>query len=372
MRVAELRRRRAAAQLLVPGERAAADVVRRLLAVQAQDPRAARVALRARGAERVDESALVTTWLLRGTLHLVAVEDLGWLHALTGALVRPQTERRLAELGAAPARALRVIERALADGPRSRADLADRLRAAGLAAEGQIVPHLLGLAASRGTLVLAGDAYALTADVVPAARAAPDRDAALAELARRYLRGHGPATPDDLAAWSGLGLGDARRGFAAIAGSSRTPAAERLRDAPEPPRRLPPRLLPAFDPYLLGWRDRGFAVDAAHARDVHPGGGIIRAVALVNGRAAGTWKRGRRRHRGRAVRAAAGAGRRRAARGRRSGSRARNCGIEGRVRCVAAESRDARLSRNATQRATRPAVADPPSMPQFRALSPPP
>ena len=294
MRVAELRRRRAAAQLLVPGERAAADVVRRLLAVQAQDPRAARVALRARGAERVDESALVTTWLLRGTLHLVAVEDLGWLHALTGALVRPQTERRLAELGAAPARALRVIERALADGPRSRADLADRLRAAGLAAEGQIVPHLLGLAASRGTLVLVGDAYALTADVVPAARALPDRDAALAELARRYLRGHGPATPDDLAAWSGLGLGDARRGFAAIAVELADAGGRSgLRDAPEPPRRLPPRLLPAFDPYLLGWRDRGFAVDAAHARDVHPGGGIIRAVALVNGRAAGTWKRGR-------------------------------------------------------------------------------
>ena len=285
MRVAELRRRRAAAQLLVPGERDAADVARRLLAVQAQDPRAARVALRTRGAERVDESALVTTWLLRGTLHLVAVEDLGWLHALTGALVRPQTERRLAELGVAPARALRVIERALADGPLARADLADRLRAAGLATEGQIVPHLLGLAASRGTLVLAGGAYALTADVAPAARAAPDRDAALAELARRYLRGHGPATPDDLAAWSGLGLGDARRGFAAIAGG--------LRDVPDPPRRLPPRLLPAFDPYLLGWRDRGFAVDAAHTRDVHPGGGIIRAVALVNGRAAGTWKRGR-------------------------------------------------------------------------------
>ena len=286
MRVAELRRRRAAAQLLVPGERDAADVVRRLLAVQAQDPRAARVALRTRGAERVDESALVTTWLLRGTLHLVAVEDLGWLHALTGALVRPQTERRLAELGVAPERALRVIERALADGPLARADLADRLRAAGLSAEGQIVPHLLGLAASRGTLVLAGGAYALTADVAPAARAAPDRDDALAELARRYLRGHGPATPDDLAAWSGLGLGDARRGFAAVA--------DPLRDVPDPPRRLPPRLLPAFDPYLLGWRDRGFAVPRDHAHDVHPGGGILRAVATDGGRVVGTWTARRR------------------------------------------------------------------------------
>ena len=311
MRVAELRRRRAAAQLLVPGERAAADVVRRLLAVQAQDPRAARVALRARGAERVDESALVTTWLLRGTLHLVAVEDLGWLHALTGALVRPQTERRLAELGAAPARALRVIERALADGPRSRADLADRLRAAGLAAEGQIVPHLLGLAASRGTLVLAGDAYALTADVAPAARAAPDRDAALAELARRYLRGHGPATPDDLAAWSGLGLGDARRGFTAIAGladaGGRAPARRARPAAPAPAAAAPGvRPVPArLARPRLRRRRRARAGRPPGRRD-HPRG---RAGQRPRGR---DLEARARRHRGSRRSAAAGAGRRRA------------------------------------------------------------
>ncbi len=59
------------------------------------------------------------------------------------------------------------------------------------------------------------------------------------------------------------------------------------RDAP--PGRLPPRLLPGFDPYLLGWRDRGFAVDPAHARRVHPGGGILRATAVANGRAVATW-----------------------------------------------------------------------------------
>ncbi len=179
-----------------------------------------------------------------------------------------------------------MIERALAGGPLDRAAITARLEAAGLPAQGQIVPHLLGLAASEGTLVLTGDGYALTGDVVAGGRARPDRDAALAELARRYLAGHGPATPDDLAAWSGLPLRDARAGFAAIAG-------DRRRAAPDPPARLPPRLLPAFDEYLLGWRDRGFAVDAEHARAVHPGGGIIRAVALVNGRVAGTWKRGR-------------------------------------------------------------------------------
>jgi hypothetical protein len=62
---------------------------------------------------------------------------------------------------------------------------------------------------------------------------------------------------------------------------------------PESPRRLPARLLPAFDPYLLGWRDRSFAVPAGHARAVHPGGGIVRATAVVDGRVVGTWSRRR-------------------------------------------------------------------------------
>ncbi|MGI8780652.1 MAG: DNA glycosylase AlkZ-like family protein, partial [Solirubrobacteraceae bacterium] len=48
-------------------------------------------------------------------------------------------------------------------------------------------------------------------------------------------------------------------------------------------------LLPAFDPYLLGWKDRMFAIDPAHARRVHQGGGILRASAVANGRAIATW-----------------------------------------------------------------------------------
>ena len=263
----------------------------------------------------------MTTWLLRGTLHLVAVEDLGWLHALTGALVRPQTERRLAELGVAPERALRVIERALADGPLARADLADRLRAAGLSAEGQIVPHLLGLAASRGTLVLAGGAYALTADVAPAARAAPDRDAALAELARRYLRGHGPATPDDLAAWSGLGLGDARR---RLRGDRGHPARRARPAAPAPAAAAPGvRPVPArLARPRLRRRRRARAGRPPGRRD-HPRGRRSSTAARPGpgsaGAAGSSSRRSRRCRRGSSPLCG----------GRRSGSRARNCGIEG-------------------------------------------
>jgi hypothetical protein len=120
-----------------------------------------------------------------------------------------------------------------------------------------------------------------------------DRDAALAELARRYLAGHGPATPADLAAWSGLPLRDARAGLRAIEVVEDGDLLD-LPDRDPVADELPLRLLGAFDPYLLGWKDRTFAVPAEHARRVHPGGGILRAVALVDGRAVATWSARRR------------------------------------------------------------------------------
>jgi len=309
MTAAQLRHRRAAAQLLDGGgETTPAGAVRHLLAVQAQDLRAARLALRARGAAGAasdvdaalsEDRSLVVAWLMRGTLHLVASEDHRWLHALTGEQSAATIRRRLGQLGVGERdaeRAVGVIERALAEeGPLPRRALAERLGAAGLPSEGQAVPHLLGLAAGRGLVVLgpvAGreHAFVLARDWLGPADRPPERDGALAELARRYLRGHGPATATDLATWSGLGLRDARAGLAAI---ERELAVDGdlvdLARRSEPPARVPPRLLGAFDPYLLGWEDRSFAVDPAHARRVHPGGGMVRATATAAGRAVGSW-----------------------------------------------------------------------------------
>jgi len=306
---AALRRRRSAAQLLAGGEdRDPIGAVSHLLAVQAQDPRAARLAVRARGAASssadvdaalTEDRSLVVGWLLRGTLHLVAREDYAWLHALTAPLGAAISRRRLGELGMRFADAAPVVLRALADeGPLPRAALAERVAAAGMPAEGQVMPHVLALAAAEGHVVLGpvidgAHCFALTRDWLGPAPAT-DRDSALAELARRYLRGHGPATAADLAAWSGLPLRDARAGMAAIARELvRQGELVDLAGRPEPPRRLPPRLLPAFDPYLLGWRDRSFAVAPEHARRVHPGGGILRATAVAGGRVVGTWSRRR-------------------------------------------------------------------------------
>jgi winged helix DNA-binding protein len=316
---AALRRARAAAQLLHrPHTDGVAALVARLLAVQAQDLRAARLALRARAeglvAADVDraltgERSVVAGWLLRGTLHLVAREDYGWLLGLTAPTRLTASRRRLGQLGVSPAdadRAVGIVERALArDGPLTRPELAERIAAAGIPTEGQATPHLLGLAALRGVAVLGplreegAHAFALARDWLgaapPSALEGDGRDRALAELARRYLAAHGPAAPADLAAWSGLPLRDARAGLGAIAAELAPEDGELLAlargsagargSAPA----VAPRLLPPFDPYLLGWKDRSFAVPAAHAERVYPGGGMLRATATVDGRAVGTW-----------------------------------------------------------------------------------
>jgi len=300
---AAVRRARARAQLLAGrGARRPAEVVAQLLAVQAQDLRAARLALRARGvhsAAEIDaaltqERSIVRTWGNRGTLHLVGAEDLPWLLALTAPTWEATSRTRLGQLGvdeAAGRRAVRVIDRVLAEeGPLTREQLTARLAGAGLPTGGQAAIHLLSLAGRRGVAVLgpvtgAGDqAFARTADWLGFASPprGPDRPVALAELARRYLRGHGPADEGDLARWSGLSVGDARAGLDA-AGPAPAPAGSMAR--------LGARLLGAFDPYLLGWRDRSFAVAPADAALVHPGGGILRAVAIDDGKVVATWRR---------------------------------------------------------------------------------
>jgi hypothetical protein len=292
----ELRAARAAAQLLDDGPpRAPVEIVERLLAVQAQDLRSARLALRARTSgltatdvdrELTEQRSLVVGWLMRGTLHLVRREDYGWLHALTTPRQERTSRRRLVEERVSPAEAewaVGLVEAALArEGPLTRAELAERLAAEGIRTEGQAMPHLLRLAVLRGIAVLGPvrdglQAYALVREWLGKELPAVDREAALVTLADRYLAGHAPATAEDLAAWAGLPLRDVRRAFAQAESEPATSA--------EPP----PRLLPPFDPYLLGWKDRSFAVPPEHARRIHPGGGVLRAPATVGGMAVGTW-----------------------------------------------------------------------------------
>jgi hypothetical protein len=299
--------KRLRAQLLV-GRKAEAPlpVVERLLAIQAQDDRGARLAIRARSAGlsaadvdaalTVDRS-LVVTWLNRGTLHLVRSEDYPWLQHLTTPQLRTGTARRLSQEGVTPdaaERGVAAIQRALlAEGPLDRDLLRERVAAAGVRTQGQAFVHLLALASIRGLIVrgpmLAGrQAFVLVHDWLGEPRRV-DRDAALAELARRYLAGHGPANPADLAKWAGLPLRDARAGLQAIA-SELHEDEDGLVDLQRPatPSQLPvPQLLGSFEPVLLGWTTRDAILGEDAGRVVR--GGVFRAFALVRGRAVATW-----------------------------------------------------------------------------------
>jgi hypothetical protein len=281
-------------------------VAERLLAVQGQDPRGARLAVRARStgltAADVDralteERSLLITWLNRGTLHLVRSEDYPLLQALTMPPLLTSCRRRLGQEGVSEAmaeRALATIERALADdGPQTREQLRDRLNSADLRTAGQALIHLFFLAALRGLLVrgpMIGKqhAYVLVRDWL-GPQPAVDRDAALGELARRYLVGHGPADDRDLARWAGLPLRDSRAGLGAIAPEldQRADGLVDLAGRPAAEPLPPPRLLGAFDPLLLGWTSREEII-GPHKYLV-TNNGIFRPFALVDGRAVAVW-----------------------------------------------------------------------------------
>lgn len=289
--------------------RDAAAVADRLLAVQAQDARGVRLAVRARtrglAVSDVDralaEASLVISWLNRGTLHLVRAEDYPWLHMLTTPQLATGNTRRLMQEGVTPERAERgvvVIERALTnEGPLTRGQLKERLDVADVRTQGQALVHLLFAATLRGItvrgpMVGADQAFVLVRDWLPPP-APIERGSALPELARRFLRGHGPADDRDLARWAGLPLRDARAGLRALNGvRQRTDGLLELsgrgKDAPALP---PPRLLGAFDPLLLGWVDREPIV-GAH-RSLVTDNGVFRPFALVRGRAVATWRIGR-------------------------------------------------------------------------------
>ena len=283
------------------------DVVGHLLAVQAQDPRGARLTIRswASGSHAADvdraltdDRSMLVTWLNRGTLHLVRSEDYWWLHALTAPPVAQGNARRLAQEGLTADEADRgvaVIERALAaDGALTRSQLRDRVAAAGVRVEGQALVHTLLLASLRGLVVrgpmIDGEqAFVLVRDWLGTPPPAIDRDVALAELARRYLSGHGPASDRDLAKWAGLPLGQARKGLAAI-GSQLATCADGLVDLagrPPPSPMPPPRLLGPFDPLLLGWVSRAMILGADQA--IVAVNGVFRPFALAGGRAVATW-----------------------------------------------------------------------------------
>jgi hypothetical protein len=246
--VSDLVRARLAAQgLSGPPARTPEAVVRRVLAVQAQDERGARLAIRSRSigltaadvdAALTERRSMVVTWLNRGTLR-------------------------------------------------------SRLDAAGVPTAGQALVHVLVAATLagrlvRGPLVDGGHVFVDAESWLGASEPVPFEEA-VERLARRYLEGHGPATAADLARWAGVPLGTARRGLDTIGAELVTVSDDLVALESAPAQRdIPaPRLLEMFDPILHGWVSREPLLGAIGSAVISAG--VFRATALVGGRVAATW-----------------------------------------------------------------------------------
>jgi hypothetical protein len=310
----EIARWRLSSQHLVtPHAASAADVIRGLLAVQAENPSQAAWAVASRTPHPdaadlgalLDQGRVIRTHVLRPTWHFVAAEDIGWLLELTAPRIRPLIVRQLQQThglgGAGLDRATSVVLDALSVQPdQTREQLANGLRGNGVEPTGQVLMLLLILL-ELDRLICSGrplegvHTYAAFADRVPSPRRL-DRDESLAELALRYFTGHGPATERDLAYWATITLGDVRRGLAQVqdrlasfdhAGRTfwHTPGESPPTKPPAPPAHL----LQILDEIYRGYQDSRMVLDS---EGLVPGGRETAiGMALVDGQIVARMKR---------------------------------------------------------------------------------
>ena len=277
------------------------EVVAHLGAVQAQDYLGAlwAVGLRMRAAVESDveralaERTIVRCWPMRGTLHFVAAEDARWMLELLAPRVLSRHRARLQRDFELDPRTLRrartLIERALQGGHAlTRPEIYALLEKARISTRESRGLHILFAIAHEKIICFGArrgkqPTFVLLDEWLPAAKPRPREDA-LAELARRYCIGHGPATAADFAWWSGLTLKEANEGLA-LADVQCESSAKSAGATPSV------HLLPPFDEYTVAYKDRSAIVDPAFAKRVNAGGGMLNAVVVVNGLVAGTWKR---------------------------------------------------------------------------------
>lgn len=289
------------------------DVVRWMGIVQAQDYLGAlwAIGLRKQGSveagveQALADRSIVRTWPARGTLHFVAAEDVRWILELLAPRVIAGSAGRYRQLGldeATFARSREIFIAALQGGRQlARAAMYRVLESASISTAGQRGIHILSRLAQEGVLCFGArqgkeQTFTLLAEWIPPTET-KTRAEALAELTRRYFASHGPAMVQDFVWWSGLTMADARAGLELAKPHLLQEviddqaywlpsSAPRIND-------VPPTacLLPAFDEYLVGYKDRSAILEPAYVRQTNAGGGMLSPTILIDGQVVGTWKR---------------------------------------------------------------------------------
>jgi hypothetical protein len=289
------------------------DIVGWMGGMQAQDLAMAKWAIGIRipgSTAQVIESAInkgeiIRTHVLRPTWHFVSADDITWMLSLTAPKIKAAMNSRQKQLGLTEAifsQSNTIMENALRGGKHlTREEILDEIRRAKISLDENRASHLLARAELDG-IVCSGairngkQTYALLEEWVP--RIKPlDKEAALACLAKKYFTTRCPATLQDFIWWSGLPVSEAKRALEMIGPdfNSETihsqiywfPNSHSIPEA----EKNPVHLLPAFDEYIISYKDRSAAIPFEEHNKAISNNGIFRPVVVVNGRVTGIWKR---------------------------------------------------------------------------------
>lgn len=289
----------------------AEDVVAYMGAMQAQDYPGAlwAIALRTPNLTREDveqailDRKIVRTWPMRGTLHFLAAQDARWMVQLLAprAIAAAASRRRQLEItDEVITKSQQVITQALEGGNcLTRTELCARLDQQGIATAGQRGIHILHYLAETGLLCFGPHegkqpTFVLVDEWLPPTKP-KEREQALEELAKRYFISHGPASLKDFAGWANLTMGDAKFGLEQAKSALVSETMQGIEYWFSPTTQAAPGatfLLPGFDEYMLGYKDRSAALPAEHSDRIVPGNnGMFLSTVVINGQIVGTWKR---------------------------------------------------------------------------------
>jgi hypothetical protein len=291
-----------------------AELVRSLGAMQAQDYLGTlwAIGLRLPAATENDveraiaDRTIVRTWPLRSTLHFVAAADVHWFLDLLGPRIISTANflhERYGLDAAELSRIRKVLVKALQGSQQlTRDEVYAILERAKISIEGPRGRHILWRMGVERVICFGSRrgkqaTFTLLDEWTPQVRKL-DQEAALAELTFRYFKGHGPATLQDFVWWSGLKISDAKTGLGMVSSRLQSLAVNDKvywmnPEAPSLGKKEPiVYLLPGFDEYLLGYRDRSASLDPVDAQKIQPGSnGMFSSTMVIDGKVAGTWKR---------------------------------------------------------------------------------
>ena len=300
-------------QIAEPRLKTAKAIVEWMGAIQAQDYSMAKWAIGVRLPNSTDQmietsinnGEIIRTHLLRPTWHLASQDDIYWMLDLTAPRIKSVLKSRHNELELTENIVLKsnaIIENALMGGKQlTREELEAELIKAKIATINNRGYHLVVWAELEG-LVCSGatkggkHTYALLEERVKRAKTVT-REEALAKLARKYFTSHGPASVQDFVWWSGLSVSDAKYALEMVKSEfvSESVGSQTywLADSFSLPTndRESVYLLPAFDEFIISYRDRSASLPLTSFNKTVSNNGIFRPVIVVNGQVAGVWKR---------------------------------------------------------------------------------